>query len=259
MRFQAFLIAMICIGTVCAAAAGAGIQTHVAERVETDLIITKNNDYVALYGVRLVKETQDPTLYRKAQRFLQQSFEPPSFRLDVQAFQESGGAQNRYGDLHGKIVLANGAWLQEQLIAQGYGVWSGAPDYPPALRQRLVQAEKSAAIEKLGIWRSFKIINANQPTRQFWNGQFIVAKGVIREVFRGASATYLNFGEDWRNDFTVAIPSWSRKKFERGDWKIENLKNRSVTVRGLVRFYNGPYLELDFPEQLEISDAVGEG
>ncbi|MDF2367061.1 hypothetical protein [Sneathiella sp.] len=259
MRFQAFLTAVICIGSMSAALAGAGIQTHVAERVEADLIVTKNNDRIALYGVRLVEEAQDPTLYRKAQRFLRQSFEPPSFRLDVQAFRESGSAQNRYGDLHGKILLADGTWLQERLIAQGYGVWSGAPDYPPALRQRLVQAETGAAIEKLGIWRHIRIVNANQPARQFWNGQFIVAKGLVREVFRGASATYLNFGEDWRNDFTVAIPSRSRKKFEREDWKIADLKNRSVTVRGAVRFYNGPYLELDFPEQLEINDMASEG
>lgn len=259
MRFSAFATVVVCIGTMSMAFAGSGLQTLVVDRIEVDRIVTVNNAHVAFYGVRLVEEAQDPELYRDARSYLQRSFNPPSFKLDVQEFREAGVARNRYGDIHGKILLTDGTWLQEQLVARGFGVWSGAPGYPPALRQRLVQAEKAAEIENLGIWRHFKIVNANRPARQYWNGQFIIAKGIVREVYRGGSATYLNFGEDWRNDFTVAISSRSRKKFGQGDWKIEDLKNRSVIVRGLVRFYNGPYLELDFPEQLEVSDTAGEG
>lgn len=259
MRFPDFLTVMICIGALSAPYADAEEQAHVMDRVETNLIFTENNDRISLYGVHLVEEAQDLELYRKVQRYLLRSFEPPTFKLDLTAFQKSGVDQNRYGDLHGQIILSDGQWLQEQLIARGYGLWSGAPDYPPALRDRLVRAEKGAAIEKIGMWRDFKIINANQPARQYWNGQFIIAKGVVRDVYRGVSATYLNFGDDWRDDFTIAIPSRSRKKFERGDWMLTDLRNRSVTVRGRVRFYNGPYLELDFPEQLEIGGVANEG
>jgi hypothetical protein len=184
---------------------------------------------------------------------------PPSFILDRSAYNKGSVARNRYGDLHGKIMLLDGRWLQEELIAKGYAFWSGEPGYPPDLRRRLVEAERAASIEKLGIWRHFRIVNANQSEQRYWNGQFIIAKGVVREVYRGASATYINFGDDWRSDFTAAIPSRSRKKFVQGDWTIASLKNRSITVRGFVRFYNGPYLELDFPEQLEIDNMYGGG
>lgn len=258
MRFPGFLTMVICIGAISTASADADMQTYVMEQIEADRIVTKNSVRVSLYGVRLVEESQDPELYRKAQRYLLESLEPSTFKLDIAAFQRSDVAQSRYGDLHGTIILSDGQWLQEQLIARGYGLWSGAPGYPPDLRDRLVRAEKGAAIEKIGMWRNFKIIDANQPARQFWNGQFIIAEGVVRDVYRGASATYLNFGDDWRNDFTVAISSRSRKKFERKDWTLADLKNRSVSVRGRVRFYNGPYLELDFPEQLEIHGVENE-
>ncbi len=259
MRFLVFLIGMTCFGAVSIACADSDLQIHVAEKIERNLIVTADDMSVALYGVRLMDEEWNPQLYRSVQEYLRASLEPTSFKLDLTAFQQSGAGQNRYGDLQGKILLADGRWLQEQLIFQGYGLWSGAPSYPPALKERLIQAEKSAALEKLGLWRHFEIINANEPAEQFWHGQFIVAKGVVQEVYRRASVTYLNFGEDWRDDFTAAIPSRSRKKFEQDGWKLEDLKNRTVTVRGLVRFYNGPYLELDFPEQLEISEAEDKG
>ena len=258
MRFSAFVMAMIYAGSMSVASAGTGKQSYVVARVEADLIITKSNDRIALYGVRLVQEAQNAALYRKAQQYMQEALGTSSFTLDSQAFRDLGMTENRYDDLLGRILLSDGGWLQEQLIARGYGIWSGAPGYPSELRERLVRAERGAALEKLGIWRKLQIINANQPGRQYWDGQFIVARGVVRDVFRGASATYLNFGEDWRKDFTVAIPARSRKKFRLGDWTIADLKNRSITVRGLVRFYNGPYLELDFPEQLEINNVIDE-
>mgnify|MGYP003665796184 FL=1 len=150
-------------------------------------------------------------------------------------------------------------WLEEALIAEGYGWWSGAPGYPLASRQRLIKAEKKAAERKVGLWRQFAVLDANHPPKQYWNGQFIIAKGVVLDVYKGGSTTYLNFGEDWRTDFTAAISSSAWKKIERGDWKLADLKSKSITVRGLVRFYNGPYMELEFPEQLEIEEAAGEG
>jgi endonuclease YncB( thermonuclease family) len=260
MRFLAFILTMSCAGFMpFASSVSAENTAYIAAQVDSDLIVTQGQDRVALYGVRLVNEDQDAALYQKAMDYLTRTTRGAAFTLDTQAFEKLGMAKNRYGDLFGKIVLSDGSWLQERLIAEGYGIWSGAPGYPTELRERLVRAEQGAFLENLGIWRKFKIINANQPERQYWDGQFIIAKGIVREVYRGASATYLNFGEDWKKDFTVAIPSRSRRKFEQGGWTIDDLRNRSITVRGLVRFYNGPYLEIDFPEQLEINEAIGEG
>jgi len=258
MRVSAILMVLAFLGCSAVAVAEVALQSFEADKIEGGRILTVERTAVALYGVRMLEKARDPDSYKAAQKFLRDSFEVPRFQLDVSSFQEQGVGENRYGDLHGKILLANDLWLQEELIANGYGFWSGAANYPPNLRRILVRAEHVAEIKRLGLWQRFAIIDANRPPVQRWDGQFVIAQGVVQDVYRSASTTYLNFGQNWREDFTAAIPARSRKKFERQGWKLNDLKNKSITIRGLVRFYNGPYLELEFPEQLEIDEAAGE-
>ncbi|MEX1035271.1 MAG: thermonuclease family protein [Sneathiella sp.] len=246
-------------GICVLAQAEAPVPGYIMQKLESGRIVTTENASISIYGVRLVDENEDAAIYRKAREFILDSLQGQPFHLETNEFGKTGSLQNRYGDLQGRIMTADGQWLQEILIAEGYGWWSAPPNFPPVFRQRLVMAEKQAAEQRLGLWQEFSVIDANRPPERYWNGQFIIAKGLVRDVYRSSNATYLNFGEDWQNDFTAAIPSSSRKKFERGDWKLADLKSKSVTVRGFVRFYNGPYLELEFPEQLEIEEIVGEG
>ena len=259
MRVPGLMITGVMLGLCAVAQAEIAQPGYVMQKLEGDRIVTMNNARVAMYGVRLVGENTDPSLYNDARQFIVKSLSGLPFSLEPDEFQSPGSLHNRYGDLQARIITANGVWLQEALIANGYGWWSAPPDYPLAFRQRLIMAEKKAAERKVGLWRQFAVLDANQPPKQYWDGQFIIARGVVLDVYKGASTTYLNFGKDWRTDFTAAISSSARKKFEREDWKLADLKSKSITVRGLVRFYNGPYLELEFPEQLEIEEAAGEG
>lgn len=259
MRGLGLVIAGVIFGLCAVAQAEQSRPVYVLQALEDDRIVTMNNARVSIHGVRLVGENADPSLYGEARQFIVKSFSGLPFVLQTEEFRKSGSLDNRYGDLQGRIITADGLWLEEALIAEGYGQWNAAPGFPMAFRQRLIMAEKKAAERKIGLWRQFAVLDANHPPKQYWNGQFIIAKGVVLDVYKGGSTTYLNFGEDWRTDFTAAISSSARKKFERGDWKLADLKSKSITIRGLVRFYNGPYLELEFPEQLEIEEATGEG
>jgi len=63
--------------------------------------------------------------------------------------------------------------------------------------------------------------------------------------------TYINFGDDWKRDFTVAISSKYKVNFKGLDWKFLSLENKWIRIRGQLRTYNGPYMELYFPEQIE--------
>ncbi|TNE36403.1 MAG: thermonuclease family protein, partial [Alphaproteobacteria bacterium] len=146
-----------------------------------------------------------------------------------------------------------GGWLQEELIRNGLALWSGAALYPPSLRSRLLAAEKEAREERRGLWARFRIFKAEKPIEKKFDGQFVLVEGHILDVYRSAKVTYLNFGDDWRRDFTVAVSSRDRKNFAHESWKFRNLVHSWVLVRGILRFYNGPYLEISFPEQLEIT------
>ena len=69
-------------------------------------------------------------------------------------------------------------------------------------------------------------------------------------VVRGRG--YLNFGDDWREDFTVSIGPRDRRRFETAGIDIEDYEGRLVRVRGWVDSFNGPMIEATHPEQIEV-------
>src|SRR5690606_15042414 len=141
-------------------------------------------------------------------------------RFDDSAFLAAGPAVNRYGERLGLFFGADYRSLQEVLIRRGYGVWDGLARLSPGLHGRLGGAERLARKEKAGLWRTRRLIDANNPPAERWRGQFVIARGIVREVARTPARTYLNFGTDWKSDFTVAIPAAARRKFEAGEWTL---------------------------------------
>src|SRR5690606_13194345 len=99
-------------------------------------------------------------------------------------------------------------------------------------------------------------LDANNPPKTYWRGPFVIARGGLRDVARTPARTYPNFGHDRKTAFTVAISAKPRRKVEAGAWKVSELRDKSIMIRGPVRFYNGPYMEVDFTEQMEIEGAV---
>ena len=65
---------------------------------------------------------------------------------------------------------------------------------------------------------------------------------------------YLNFGENWREDFTVSIAPRDRRRFEAAGIAVEDYEGRLVRVRGWVDSFNGPMIEATHPEQIEVLD-----
>ncbi|MDX1711308.1 MAG: hypothetical protein R3316_09250 [Rhodovibrionaceae bacterium] len=63
---------------------------------------------------------------------------------------------------------------------------------------------------------------------------------------------YLNYGEDWRRDFTVTLDRKTAARFR--DEGIDPLayEGRRLRVRGWVKSFNGPMIEVTHPEQIEV-------
>jgi micrococcal nuclease len=62
---------------------------------------------------------------------------------------------------------------------------------------------------------------------------------------------YLNFGTDWRTDFTVRVRH-AALAGALGGIDLEGLAGRTVEVRGVVLEAGGPLIELSHPEQLQV-------
>ncbi|WP_373084099.1 thermonuclease family protein [Sneathiella sp.] len=254
-----FLIIMI-LGLVWAGGPGetaeAMLENLTAKNISNNFIIINGKAMVPLQGVRLVDRKFDAETFQASRRYLENELWGRHFTLEIGTAPDDPLAHNRYGDPLGKVIV-DGKWLQKELIDKGYGWWSGAADYPEAARKILVNSEKEAEAHKQGLWRRFSVIDANHPRNSISRGDFIIAEGRIADVHHTAKVTYLNFGDNWQSDFTAAISSRNRKHFEALGWKLADLKNKLVRIRGIARFYNGPFLELDFPEQMEIKEVTG--
>ena len=51
-------------------------------------------------------------------------------------------------------------------------------------------------------------------------GTFRLVEGRVLDAARVRGTTYLNFGEDWRNDFTIAVRRDSRAAFEEAGFDL---------------------------------------
>ena len=67
-----------------------------------------------------------------------------------------------------------------------------------------------------------------------------------------AGRAYLNFGRDWRTDFTVTIAPEDLKAFRAANIDPASYAGKRVRVRGWIERMNGFEIEAAVPEAIEI-------
>ena len=65
---------------------------------------------------------------------------------------------------------------------------------------------------------------------------------------------YLNFGRDYRRDFTIGLDRAALRAFRRAGRDPKALEGKRVRVRGWVQWRGGPYVGATHPEQIEVLD-----
>jgi hypothetical protein len=80
--------------------------------------------------------------------------------------------------------------------------------------------------------------------------QIVEGRVVSAAIIKGRA--YLNFGPNWRTDFTFSIAPRERRQFARSGIDLAALTGRRIRGRGWVTLRNGPMIELTHPAQLEI-------
>ena len=71
-------------------------------------------------------------------------------------------------------------------------------------------------------------------------------------IVRGV--TYLNFGADYKTDFTIAIDKGNKRVFNHADYDPLLLEGARVRVRGYIEMFGGPIIWLDDPNRLQVLD-----
>lgn len=193
-----------------------------------------------------------------AKDFLEKLFANPAehdvilYQTATKTGRPDQGRINRLGQDLAQIVRKEGhVWVQGALIANGLARARPTPTNPE-LAAEMYALEDDARAKKRGLWADdspHRLYRADEDLGTL--NRFAVVEGVVHKVSTVNNVTYLNFGHDWKTDFTIGIPAATRQIMARQGMDVFRLQGQRLRVRGWVRAYNGPYIELEHPVLLQ--------
>jgi len=161
--------------------------------------------------------------------------------------------KDRNGRVLAHIMRDDGLWVQAEMLRLG---WARVYTFPDNRRfaQEMLAAEGEARAAKRGIWsHDYYAVRPTDPTILARDvGTFQIVEGRVVSAAKVRGRVFLNFGDDFKTDVTATIPPDVLPLFTKAGVDPLMLKDKTVRVRGYVRNYNGPSLDLTHPEQLEI-------
>lgn len=166
------------------------------------------------------------------------------------ALEYDGRRIDRHGRLLAHLRDADGRWIQGEMVSGGMArVYSFADNR--ARTRDLLDLERVARAARRGIWAHPYYAVRGLDDLEKYVGTFQVIEGRVASAATVKGRAYLNFGADWRTDFTVTISARDGRRFRGSDIDPGALAGKLVRVRGWLKSYNGPMIEVTHPEQIE--------
>lgn len=158
---------------------------------------------------------------------------------------------NALGQLVAHIELSDGIWLQKVLIETGQGFF-----YPTTrnvkVSQHLQANERKARREKLGLWENHIYQITAATGTELKPGWFQIVQGKVVSAAKVRKNIYLNFGKNWREDFTIQFDAQIAKQLRKQGIDPISLEGKNIEVRGWVEWSGGPKIILTHPNQIQV-------
>ncbi|NOZ42643.1 MAG: thermonuclease family protein [Alphaproteobacteria bacterium] len=162
-----------------------------------------------------------------------------------------GARRDRYGRMLAQLFLDNGLWVQGVMLKSGMArVYTFADNR--AVVPEMLAFEQQARQHNRGLWALDYFKVKDQQTSAKYRDSFQLIGGRVKKVARVRGTYYLNFGADWRTDFTVVIKSAAARRFAKAGIDPASYQGKKIEVRGWLKIYNGPMIEATHPEQIVI-------
>jgi len=146
-------------------------------------------------------------------------------------------------------------WVQEEMVRLGLArVYTWANQAVDSVR--LYAAEATARAVGRGIWRhEFYQPRSPDPNilAQYVDSTQIV-EGIVISAADVRGRIYLNFGADYKTDFTITIAKKHVKSFTKANVDLLGLEGARVRARGWIELINGPSIWADHPARIEVLD-----
>jgi micrococcal nuclease len=170
----------------------------------------------------------------------------------------TGARRDRYGRwlAHLDVISGNDrVWVQGAMLRAGMARVYSFPDNRGRVADMLAE-ERLARLNRAGIWSLayYAIRNPVPAALDDALGTFQLIEGRIVDAAYVKGTVYLNFGSDWRSDFTVSLDRKALSLFKGLPEDPRNWTGRAVRVRGWLTDRNGPMIRATHPEQIELLD-----
>jgi len=167
---------------------------------------------------------------------------------------------DRYGRHLAHVFVAQGRseiWVQGELLVAGAARAYGVPGSFECMTEMLAH-ERMARAQRRGIWNT--ALYRMKPARRTGllmsrRSSFDIVEGVVAEMSPTKSATYLNFGRDWKTDFTARIAKDVLAAHPDLKQALQSIKGKRIAVRGWIERRNGPLIDVRHPDQIEMLDS----
>lgn len=226
---------------------------HVVDVIDGDTVMLADGRQVRLVGIQAPKlalgrpNFQDWPLADEARDHL------AALVMDRPVTLAFGGLpEDRHGRLLAHLVRDDGLWVQGALLNGGMARVYSFADNRTAVADMLA-LEETARSAGIGIWGLpyYSIRSATEPLDSDVDS-FQLIEGQVVDAARVRGRIFLNFGADYRTDFTVTVAPGDARDIAASDDDLSDFEGQWIRVRGWVGSRNGPQVEADHPEQIEI-------
>ncbi len=236
-----------------------GESGKVAKVLDGDTFILDSGLNIRLAGIE-APQSAVKSRGRKAWPFADEARAALSGLIQNRSVQLYYGGQerDRYDRAVAQVYSLDGAgqrdiWVQAEMVRLGLARVMSWPDEYLDIT-RLYPLEVTAREKNRAIWSDpFYAVRGPEPNSlaQFVDSVQIV-EGIITSTANVRGQVYLNFGADYKTDFTVVIARKHLKRFTAKGLDPVTLEGARVRVRGWIELVNGPSIWLDHPERLEV-------
>ena len=234
----------------------AGVTGSVVRVIDAETVLLDGGFEVRLIGALAPRS---PDLSQEAQPWPPEEAATAALREltlgQTVTLATSGRSRDRYGRNLAHLFIDRGGervWVQGEMLRMGHARAYGLPGSHACMHELLAH-ENVARAAGAGLWANgaYRVRSARH-TRDLLrrrNAYEIVA-GEVAKVSVTKARTYINFGRDWRTDFTAGIearvlranPEWAKT--------LSALEGRRIEVRGWIQYRNGPYIDIEDPSQI---------
>lgn len=256
MRFRAFALAVAAFTAPSLAAAppcAGDIEignAHIMRVEKNGVLVMTDGRALKLEGIRIPVGPQDHAPQAIADRaFAELENLAKGRELDARAVWPK---EDRYDRVRSQIFSRDGTWLQLVLLQKGLARVELLPDRGECNRE-LYAAEAEARKAGLGLWAdpAYAPRSAEQLGPDIGTFQIVVGR-VARALANQQGGVFLNFGADWKRDFTVSISADDVKTFKTMGVDPLNYEGKLIRVRGVVQPLGGPAIAVGNPKQIEL-------